>query len=228
MHDESIYPWTFSLNDTFRWKVIKRFCIVISLALTCSMAIAQEKDTVSHSRWNYKLENYFYIYKDDFFVLPIFQVNKDWLHLEARYNYENMNTGSAWFGYNFTGGNKLQYTITPMVAGILGKTNGIAPGLEVTLDFFGFEFYTEAEYVFDLQTRDDFFYDWTIFTYSPLDWLFFGLASQWKKGYGTDLDIQPGFLVGGGYRWFGLTGYIYNLGFDDPYGIVTLTLKFPD
>ena len=53
--------------------------------------------------------------------------------------YEDMNTFSAWLGYNFSGGNNFQYTITPMVGGIIGNTNGIAPGLEFDFLFYGFE-----------------------------------------------------------------------------------------
>ena len=50
------------------------------------------------------------------------------LHLEARYNYENQRTGSVWTGYNLEFGHKVEMTFTPMVGGVFGRTNGIAPG----------------------------------------------------------------------------------------------------
>jgi hypothetical protein len=203
--------------------------MAINLVLTCSLANSQDKVTIPRSGWNHILDVSFYIFKDDFFILPVYQVNKGWLHLEARYNYEDMNTFSAWFGYNFTGGNKFEYTITPMAGGIAGNTNGIAPGLELTFDFYGFEFHSESEYMFDLHDREgNFYYNWTDFSYSPLDWLWFGLSIQRTKLFDTDLEIQRGLLVGGGYRWFGLTGYLYNLGFDDPYGIIALSISIPE
>jgi len=62
----------------------------------------------------------------------------------------------------------------------------------------------------------------------PLDWLWFGVSVQRTKAFDTDLDIQRGLLLGGGYRWFGLTGYFFNLGFDDPYGIITLSVSIPE
>ena len=195
----------------------------------CSSAYAQEPDTTVRSRWDHGLSGWFYIMKDDFKFSPIYAVNKDWLHLEARYNYEDMNTFSAWFGYNFSGGNNFQYTITPMIGGIVGNTNGMAPGLEFDFLFYGFELYSESEYVFDFQDHDnDYFYNWTDFTYSPLDWLWFGFSAQWTRLYQADLEIQHGFILGGGYKWFGLTAYLFNIGFDDPYLVLTLSVTFPD
>jgi hypothetical protein len=208
---------------------IYTFLIVIGLNLTGLLARAQEEDTVARSAWNHSIDVSGYIFKDDFFVLPIYQANREWLHLEARYNYEDMNTFSAWFGYNFMGGNKFEYMITPMVGGIVGSTDGIAPGLELTFDFFGFELYSESEYVFDFDGKEEYFYyNWTDFSFAPLDWLWFGISIQRTKLYDTDLDIQRGLLLGGGYRWFGLTGYLYNLGWDDPYGIITLSVNIPE
>jgi len=205
------------------------FFIVIGLNLTGLLAKAQEEDTIALSTWNHSIDVAGYIFQDDFFVLPIYQANREWLHLEARYNYEDMNTFSAWVGYNFMGGNKFEFTITPMVGGIVGSTDGISPGLELTFDFFGFELYSESEYVFDFDGKEEYFYyNWTDFSYAPLDWLWFGISIQRTKLYDTDLEIQRGLLLGGGYRWFSISGYLYNLGWDDPYGIIALSVNIPE
>jgi hypothetical protein len=34
------------------------------------------------------------------YVNPILVADRGWLHLEARYNYESIKTGSLWLGYN--------------------------------------------------------------------------------------------------------------------------------
>ena len=210
-------------------KRIAFFCLAIILTVQYFPAMSQEEDTSHASVWNHNLAISSYIFSDDFFILPVYQVNKGWLHLEARYNYEDMNTFSAWFGYNFSGGNKFEYLITPMLGGIVGNTNGIAPGLELDFLFYGFEFYSESEYIFDFDGKEDYFYyNWTDFSYSPLDWLWFGVSIQRTKLYDTDLEIQRGLLLGGGYRWFGLSGYLYNIGWDEPYGIITLTVSIPE
>lgn len=199
------------------------------LVCMCPSLHAQDQDANPRPRWDQNLQGYFYFMQDDFFFLPIYQADTGHLHLEARYNYEDMQTFSAWIGYNFNGGNKFSFEITPMIGGVIGHTSGMATGVECTLNYAGFEFYTESEYVFDLEEHeDDFYYNWTDFTYSPLDWLWFGLSTQRTKLYQTDLEIQRGLLLGGGYRWFGLTGYLYNLGWDDPYFILAISVTFPD
>lgn len=210
-------------------KKIVYFWIFVCTMLFSYSTFAQEQDTISKSKWNHNLEALFYILQDEFIFLPIYAVDNDWLHLEARYNYEDMNTFSGWFGYNFSGGNKFLYTITPMVGGIAGNINGIAPGLEFDFEFYGFELHSESEYVFNLQDKEnDFYYNWTDFTYSPLDWLWFGLSTQRTRLYQTDLEFQSGLLIGGGFKWFGLSGYLYNPGSDDPYLILSLSITLPE
>ena len=197
--------------------------------LCCCRVTAQEADSTTSRGWSHNLQANAYFMKDQFIFLPIYAVNKDWLHLEARYNYEDLKTFSAWFGYNFSGGNKLQYTITPMVGGLLGNIKGIAPGLEFDLGFKRFGLYSESEYVIDLQggKENNFYYNWTDLTFAPKDWIWFGLSSQRTRLYQTDLDIQRGLLIGGGKNWYELSGYLYNLGFDDPFFILSLSITLP-
>lgn len=61
-------------------------------------------------------------------VSPDFTADRGWLHLEARYNYEALETGSLWVGYDFSAGKKLVLDVTPMVGGVFGNLNGVAPG----------------------------------------------------------------------------------------------------
>lgn len=192
-----------------------------------SFAAAQEQDTASTAKWNQTVEINLYLMKDETILLPIYQADRGKLHLEARYNYEDLKTFSAWIGYNIKGGNSFEYLITPMVGGVVGSTRGIATGLELTFDFKGFEFYTEMEYIFELQEKEnDFYYNWTDFTYAPKDWLWFGLSAQWTRLYQSDLEIQGGLLVGGSLKHFELTAYLYNMGVDDLYLILTLSVNF--
>ena len=207
------------------------FCILMAIVMVNSFSPsrAQKVDTTEYSPWNHSLDACFYFFEDDFFILPIYKVDHNWLHLEARYNYEDMNTFSAWIGYNLSGGNKFEYTITPMIGGIVGNTDGFSPGLELTFGFYGFELYSESQYVIDFHSvESNYFYMWTDFTYAPLDWLWFGISGQRTKVYQTEFEVQRGLLVGGSYRWFGLTGYIFNWGFGDPFGVITLSISLPE
>lgn len=205
-------------------KKIICFCIVAS---SLSLAYAQEEEKSAPASWDFGVDANFYFFKDDFIILPVFRADRKALHLEARYNYEDIETASIWAGYNFTGGEEFEYTFTPMIGGVFGLTNGVATGIEVTLGYKGFELYSEGEYLFDSETvENNFYYNWTDLTYSPKDWLWFGLSAQRTRLYETDLEIQRGLLVGGGYKRWELTGYLYNLGFDDPFVLLTLSASF--
>lgn len=207
---------------------MKKIYLAISMILFfCISSHAQDSTTSAEKSWNFNADVNFYFIPDDFFVLPVFKADKNKLHLEARYNYEDRETFSGWAGYNIGGGKKIEYTITPMVGGVVGLSNGIAPGLEFTFTYKGFEWYAESEYLFDFETKDNsFYYMWSDLTYSPNDWLWFGISGQRTRLYQTDLDIQRGLLIGGGYKSLELTGYLYNLGFDDPFVLITLSASF--
>jgi hypothetical protein len=205
----------------------KIFLLLSTTIVFCTISHAQETTPSGEKQWNFSADANLYFIPDDFFVLPVLKADKNKLHLEARYNYEDRQTFSGWAGYNFSGGKKIEYTITPMIGGLVGLTNGISTGLEFTFAYKGFEWYAESEHVFDFETKENnFFYLWSDLTYSPNDWFWFGLSAQRTRLYQTDLDIQRGLLIGGGFKSFELTGYAYNLGFDDPFILLSLSVSF--
>jgi hypothetical protein len=200
--------------------------IVIVFVLIFPFTSAQDQDTVTASEWNYGIETDLY-FTDPFVFLPIFIADKSKLHLEARYNYEDLKTASAWIGYNIFGENEFEYFITPMVGGAFGRTNGIAPGLEFTFSYIGFELYSESEYLFDVEAKENnFFYNWTDLSYSPLDWLWFGISGQMTKVFETELEIDRGLILGAAYRNFEITGYFYNPFTDDAFFMLALATEF--
>jgi hypothetical protein len=162
--------------------------------------------------WSFYASLYGYIVPDSRdYLQPTFSADHDWLHLEARYNYEAFETGSAWVGYNFGGGEELVWEVTPMLGAVFGKTTGIAPGFKGYLHWWKLELSTECEYVFDTRhSGDSFFYNWTEFSISPWEWLRVGLADQRTRLYKTDREIQRGFLVGVSWRKISLTTYVFN------------------
>jgi hypothetical protein len=188
---------------------------------------AQSEPASDPAAWEFNAHANLYFIPEDFFILPVFQADKNKLHLEARYNYEDRETFSAWVGYNFQGGKKLEYTITPMLGGVVGRSDGMAPGLEVTLDFKGFALYTEAEVYLDFQgSQNHYLYSWTDFSYSPKDWFWFGISAQRTRSYQTELDLQRGLLIGVGFKNWELTTYAYNLGFEDPFVLISISKQF--
>src|SRR5262245_2731577 len=67
------------------------------------------------------------------YVSPVFMADRGRLHLEARYNYEALETASLWAGCNFSFGEKLVFEITPMLGAVFGDMRGVAPGCRFSL-----------------------------------------------------------------------------------------------
>ncbi len=161
------------------------------------------------------------------YLSPDFTADRGWLHLEARYNNEALETGSLWAGYNFSAGKKLVLNVTPMFGGVFGSLNGVAPGYLFTLTYKRVQLSSSGEYVVDTQNRDgNFFYSWNQITYSPLKWLQVGLVSQRTRVYHTSLDVQRGVLAGFTHKKVSLTTNVFNFGWTTPTEILSLGLNF--
>ena len=158
---------------------------------------------------------------------PTLRADRSRLHLEARYNYEALDTGSAWIGHNFSVGDEFKLDFTPMLGGVFGKTNGYAPGYEFTLSWRKLQLYSEGEYVFDTgNSSDSFFYNWSEFTLAPVGWLRFGLVTQRTRLYKSDRDIQRGVLLGFSHKHVNLTGYVFNPDEAKPTYVIAVGLTF--
>lgn len=207
-------------------KKIYLLLVTIIIGVHTSYIYAQDNDSSNTSEWNFSVETDLY-FTDPFTFLPIFIADKGNLHLEARYNYEDLKTFSGWVGYNFIGGEEFEYFITPMLGAAIGRTDGIAPGLEFTLGYAGIELYSESEYLFDFASSEyNFFYNWTDLTYSPLDWLWIGVSGQITKVIDTELETDRGLILGAAYKNFEITSYFYNPFTEDAFFMLALSTEF--
>lgn len=189
---------------------------------TANSTTAATEDA-GENKWSFSLSANVYVVPDDRdYVQPTFRSDRDRLHLEGRYNYEDLDTASVWVGYNFSVGDQLTLDFTAMIGGVAGRTQGVAPGYEFTLAWRGLELYSEAEYVIVTQdSSESFFYTWSELTWSPVAWLRAGLVIQRTKAYDTDFDIQRGFVVGVTYKQLDFAVYVLNPD-DDPVTIFAL------
>jgi hypothetical protein len=161
------------------------------------------------------------------YAQPTVTADRDWLHLEARYNYEALHTGSAWLGYNFSGGKKLEWEITPMVGGVFGDMYGVAPGYEGSLTWWKLELYSQGEYVFDTaDSSASYFYNWSELSLAPVDWFRIGMVTQRTRVYQTDRDIQRGLLAGFMYKRVDFTAYFFNIDESNPMYVFAIGLSF--
>jgi hypothetical protein len=178
--------------------------------------------------WAFNLTIDGYIIPDDTdYASPDFTADRTWLHLEARYNSENLRTGSFWVGRNFSVGKKLELDVTPMIGAVFGRTTGIAPGCEASLTYKKLQASISNEYVFDTRQKSgNFYYTWPQLTYSPLNWLQVGLVAQRTRAFQTSLDIQRGFFVGVSHKQWESNVYVFNTGFAGPSFVLALGRSF--
>jgi hypothetical protein len=177
-----------------------------------AQAAAGSSDDAAEVAWSFYASAYTYVLPDEGnYVQPTLAADRGWLHLEARFNYEDLDTGSAWFGYNFSVGERVTLDVTPMVGAVFGNTTGIAPGYKGALGWRALELTSEAEYVFDTTDSDDsFFYTWSELSVTPVAWCRVGVVVQRTKAYQTEFDIQRGFLAGFSSKHVDVTAYLFN------------------
>ena len=199
------------------------YCSAVLSAVPASAQTAPAPKT-----WELFASAYTYVIPDDSnYVQPTFTADRGRMHLEARYNYEAQKTGSVWFGLNFSGGETVEWELTPIVGGVFGEVDGIAPGYKGSISWRRISLYSESEYVIDTaDTSESFFYNWSELTYSITESLRAGLVIQRTRAYQTDRDVQRGLIVGYSYRRAELSFCVFNPDDDKPSAAFSLGFRF--
>ena len=189
---------------------------------------APTTESEAESAWSFSASVFTYLLPDEGnYALPIVGVDHGKLHFEARYNYEDRDTGSLWVGYKFAGGNTLEWEVAPMFGAVFGHTTGVAPGYQASVSWLKLDFYSEGEYVFDSgDSSDSFFYNWSEFAVAPVDWFRVGLVTQRTRVYKTDRDVQRGLLVGYSYKNLEATTYVFNPDDSKPVVVISVGVSF--
>ena len=181
------------------------------------------------AEWSFEADAFYYIMPDeDNTTTLIGTADHKALHVEARYNYEDKNTFSLFGGYNFETGKKLVLDLTPMAGFAAGNINGIIPGLEISLTWGIFDYYSESEYIFDFEGKEnDYFYTWAELGISPFDNLRAGGVATRTLLYQSDLEFQRGIFVQYSFWKMKAMVYYFNpLSKDNSYLIPTLGIEF--
>jgi hypothetical protein len=161
------------------------------------------------------------------FANPVVSADHGGLHLEARYNYEALKTGSVWAGYNLAFGNQLAFEATPMLGLVFGDSTGLAPGYNLVVSYGRVELFTQGEYFFDAGTHSgNFFYSWSELSYAPADWVRFGMVVDRTKVLGSGFDVRRGPLLGFSHKAFDFTTYWLDPGSTDATFVFSVTLNF--
>ncbi len=218
------YKNLYFMATNFTYRILIFFA---SFYLLCCSAMAQQQvPTDSNSNWAFSASGYYYFIPEDkntFTFIGTADYKK--LHLETRYNYEDQNTGSVFAGWKFKTKGKVQFEAVPMMGIVFGNTNGIAPGLELSLTYNKFDYYSETEYVIDFADQENnFLYTWGEIAFSPIEALRTGISYQRTRLYQTSFDTQRGIFAE--YSFWKLTAGIFYFNPFSSNELVTATLTF--
>ena len=199
-----------------------------SMRLGAQEVPAPDNGVAPQKNWDFALNISGYLVPNDrSYAMPTFSADRARIHLEARYNYEDQETGSLWAGYQYHVGRKLVLEATPMIGAVFGNTKGVAPGYELSLTYWKISLISDGEYVLDTRNRhNSFLYSWNELVYSPIDWLHAGLVVQHTRAYHTSLNEQRGFSVGVVRNRIDLSVYTLNAGWTDPTVVLSLGITF--
>jgi hypothetical protein len=200
--------------------------LLAGLVASPASAVAQQGQPAP-AAWSGTFTSYLYLKEEDDFLLPILAADRGSLHLEGRFQYEDLETGSLWAGWTFEAGKDLQLAVTPIAGLVFGRTDGFAPGLELTLSWKSLELYSESEYLFDFGSQENnYFYAWTELSWQALPWLRLGLSAQRTRLYQSELEIERGVFAAVSRGPVELMVYGFNLDGDSPFAIVALGVEF--
>jgi hypothetical protein len=179
-------------------------------------------------RWEFGAAAYQYFVPDGRnYVQPTITADRGELHLEARYNYEAQDTGSLWAGWKFAGGGDLSWEITPMLGGVIGQVDGVAPGYKGSLGWRRFELYSEGEYLFSTSSSSDsFFYNWSELTFAPVERLRVGIVTQRTRAYQADREVERGLLIGFAGERLQFSAYLFNPDESKPITVFSFAVSF--
>jgi hypothetical protein len=158
---------------------------------------------------------------------PIVTADRGRVHLEARYNYLSIDSGSFWAGANFSTGKTWIFDVTVMAGIVVGSVQGLAPGYELSLRRSWFTLSSQGEYVFDMQEEvDDLFYNWMELTGSPARWCRLGFALQQTNAPTATRDVQRGVVAAFSYKKYDIEVDVLDPDRDDATYILSLTIAF--
>jgi hypothetical protein len=215
--------------------LLTRICLCVAIVLLAStglQAYAMEPmpDTtgsqesarawgLSFSAMNYLLP------KDPDILMFVGTADRNQLHLEARYNYEGVKVGSAFVGWNFTGGQTVEFKAIPMAGVAFGRTTGFIPALKLSVGYGIADFYAEEEYVYDLKdTEGNFFYSWLELGFTPMDMIRAGGVAQRTRIVRTPLDLDRGIFAQYNRAPAIVSLYVFNLFTESWFLVAGLTI----
>jgi hypothetical protein len=164
---------------------------------------------------------------DDPFVSWILSADRGALHLEAHYGYEAPDTFALFVGRRFNWEGEVSGSVVPMFGGLVGEVDGVAPGLDLELQWRSLWLTSDSEYIVDFgDSSDSYFYAWNELGWTFLERFDVGLVAQRTHAYDQKRDVDRGFFVGWTGKVIGATLYVFNPDLDTTYAALTFSAGF--
>ncbi len=167
----------------------KHLNILLILCLFCNTSFSQTKMGVE----NYNFLNR----KMEYIWMPVVHhQTKKGFYTELRYNYEDIKTGSLYFGRSFAGGKNLEFDIIPMLGIVVGKYNGASAAVNIELEYKNLFLSIHPQYTINKdKDADTFYFNWSELAYQPLKFMYAGVSVQQTKLYKTAMENEYGLLL---------------------------------
>jgi hypothetical protein len=203
--------------------------LLASLALVGAMAVAAPARAAASDpppAERFSATGYGYVIPDaPNYLMGMAWADLAWLHFEGRYNYEALRTGSAFGGLNLGWGQRLRLNLTPMVGGVFGRLDGIAPALRFTINWWRLDLFSESEVVIPFSSGSRaFYYNWSELGVSLPLGIRVGGAVQRNLVFQTSLELQRGLFAGLRLGPLNFTFYEFNWGWISPTFVFALGL----
>ena len=157
--------------------MIRNYCNLLLYLLFsfCKFSYSQNNKTKIHDGGLYNSIQ-FYSSNISFVPQAWFYVND--YYFETRYNYEDNETLSMYFGKSFSIKKKWNVEYIPMLGVSGGKLYGISPAINFQAKHKKFSTFSQCQYTFDINKSNSFFWDWS------------GVSFRNNKGFGIGGSTQ--------------------------------------
>jgi hypothetical protein len=159
------------------------------------------------------MEQYYYVQpKSIGFIVPkvSYQGAGNW-HAEARYNYEEIQTGSVHIGKKFSFKTLPDLEVTPLAGVCFGRLTGGSIGSSIKFSLGRFDFFSEPQYVYSItDSSSSYFYSWSELLFNCSSSFYGGVAFQQTKTISELPFYEPGLVAGCSIRNFDIPLYFFS------------------
>lgn len=170
-------------------------------------------------------EQYYYkgeLQRFNFVPVVYCETGNNWF-LEGRYNYEALKTISVYAGKTFSKKSVVSYSASPMLGAVLGSYQGGSFGLDGDADYKKYFFSSQLQYTFSLKSKtENFFYNWSDFSYQPVDNFFAGFSLQQTNLYKEQCKLEKGVFVKASFKNWSVPLYVFSPVRKDRYYVLGL------